>query len=306
MLANIVFKGLTSVSLPTTLAPNGITYGLSANHWQTTDTLLTFIKDVDSFMQCGYADPEPWLLILDVATIHTSQETRRRLREEVPMVHLVYVPGRTTSFNQPLDRAVMRGFKVAMANMVAAHFASLVLDGLRKDEELSFDFGVKALKNQLPFWLRAAMDEIAVKKHFFDHGWAHLLNCDDAQVLEMADKHHAEGSLFRAVRRNCHIHEGMDPLDVASAPLAAPPDDDEVPEDDYMADAEEALLALEPELDEEPELGEPPEAELMPDEPAQSASSSGAASALSIAAPTHESVMSRVMALRLVYGRGPR
>ena len=56
------------------------------------------------------------MLLLDVATSHIQVETRRQIMNQTPHIVLIYIPGRTKSFDQPLGRAVMNCSKACVAN----------------------------------------------------------------------------------------------------------------------------------------------------------------------------------------------
>eukprot|EP00971_Amphidinium_carterae_P213675 4240503-Amphidinium_carterae.1 len=110
---------------------------------------------------------------MDVATVHTSEETRRRIKDELPHVAVVYVPGRTTSFNQPLDRSVMRSFKSRLAKKVAAHYADAVLANFHAKEPVSVDISTKTLRNVLPLWVGDVVVELSGEESLFKSAWEH-------------------------------------------------------------------------------------------------------------------------------------
>eukprot|EP00971_Amphidinium_carterae_P304853 6058035-Amphidinium_carterae.1 len=87
ILTSSVFKGCTKQYLPSTDLLDGLSVGLSDTHWQTTETLLDFIKAIDSRMNPGFQ--RAWLLLMDVATVHTSEGTRRGIKDEFPHVAVV-------------------------------------------------------------------------------------------------------------------------------------------------------------------------------------------------------------------------
>eukprot|EP00971_Amphidinium_carterae_P152924 3031770-Amphidinium_carterae.1 len=52
-----------------------------------------------------------YVVVLDLAPVHVSQDFLARFAGEHPSGHLVFMPARMTSVCQPLDIACMRSFK---------------------------------------------------------------------------------------------------------------------------------------------------------------------------------------------------
>ena len=69
----------------------------------TGDTLVAFVRRIDRMMNPVPVVVKPQMLLLDVATSTIQVETRQQ-------IVLIYILGRTKSFDQPLDRAVMNSF----------------------------------------------------------------------------------------------------------------------------------------------------------------------------------------------------
>jgi transposase len=313
LLANIVFKGSTDKSLPSCVPPAGIVFGLSDNHWQTTETLVAFVKAIDAHMQAGLVEELPWLLLIDVCSVRTSDATRGRIRDEVPFCKLAFVPPRSTGFNQPLDRSVMRGLKRSMARVAGAHYAQQILEAGKKGEEVRLDLGLRTLKNVLPGWLRSAMDEVAAEARFFETGWSHLRVENLEDLLKRADCKHASGTLFRQVRANCKVHEQVDPVeegvkeDVGAAADVVEENAADVVEED-AADVLEEDDFFQESSGEDSEAAEDLEeqAPFEDVEPPVAATASSSSTAAPRAGAARADVMERVFALRLVYGKGPR
>ena len=64
------------------------------------------------------------VLLLDVWSVHTSEEFRLWLRQKHPRIHLVYVPANCTSKLQPADVALQRPFKSHIRNQFTTWAAS--------------------------------------------------------------------------------------------------------------------------------------------------------------------------------------
>ena len=78
-LAQVIHKGKTSAVLPPRPWREGVLHSISANSWQHTEGIIDFIAFIDdAFNPEGAASPDakvPWLLVWDLASIHTSEAT---------------------------------------------------------------------------------------------------------------------------------------------------------------------------------------------------------------------------------------
>ena len=118
-LAQVIHKGKTSAVLPPRPRREGVLHTISANSWQHTEGIIDFVAFIDErFNPEGAASPDakvPWLLVWDLASIHTSEATRTTLKEKFPWVSLCYIPANSTGYNQPLDIAVFKAFKSSVS-----------------------------------------------------------------------------------------------------------------------------------------------------------------------------------------------
>ena len=316
LFGQLIFQGKTKrVEPKLEHMPERLLVDHTESHWQSTDTLVRLVAWLDSHINA--ATPGlPWCLLLDCASVHTSCDYRAKLKEELPHVQQVYVPGKSTSFNQPLDRSVMKGFKTAVSKECSVHFAVIILKALQDSHALAFDLSKPALKHLVVGWFEKALKAIEEKDKFFRSGWKHILADNPehfAEICARAAAHHAGGTLFRKT------HLGIVPEDAPLACEVAPVGVDPVMDpaaDDQVVEEEGLLVLDEAESIEQPaplaaapvvvEQLVPPAAEPVAAGQPEPAAEPPAAPPLRPLPRQPLSMLDRCIALRLVYGRGPR
>ena len=266
MLVQIVHAGKTDAVLPEQPWPERTHHVTSENGWATTTTLLQLVATLDDVMNPG-REGQSWILLWDMASIHASEATLAAMKAAFPHVVLCVLPPQCTSYLQPCDVAVFRSFKSCIQTHASATLAHAVLDG-------SFD-GLamnKAWRRQSSAeWAARAIADILAEGNVWSTGWrqlrAHSNDEFEAAVAE-AKELHADGELFAR-------HIAPDPAEEGPPMWAmAEVTDDEGEDDAPMPDA-------------------PPEPELIDMPPAP-------------ASAPRMSNLESCIALRLVYGSGPR
>eukprot|EP00971_Amphidinium_carterae_P084587 1674383-Amphidinium_carterae.1 len=94
----IIFKGETDRVVPQTNVPDNMLLDHSASRWQTVATLLRLV----GFMQARIGDLL-WMLILDHAPIHASEEFQTKVKDQFPQLTLLFLDRGCTSVVQPCD-----------------------------------------------------------------------------------------------------------------------------------------------------------------------------------------------------------
>jgi hypothetical protein len=116
----LIFQGKTTRTLPPSTAEvvasrAHITF--SDNHWSNQTTMQDYIEKVilpysETRIELFKLDADASsILVLDVWSVHKSEEFRRFLRTKHPRIHLVYIPPNCTSKLQVADVALQRPFK---------------------------------------------------------------------------------------------------------------------------------------------------------------------------------------------------
>lgn len=288
--AQAIFKGKTTRGTPIGPLPLGVRVDFAPSHWTNCDSFYSMFEWIDSDINAT-SPGRPWIALLDCASVHISKEFLSKAREGLPWVKKIYIPAGYTSVAQPLDVAFMKAFKCAMARTAGEHFARCVLQQ-EPGAPVQVEMGAQIIRPIFVAWVANAIKQIDKEIHF-SKGWESIMPTDSRAVLAAAHEVHARGDLFRQVKGRV-IPEDQDG-DIVVAEDAA---DDEANEED---DADEGLLVEEFDTDE----GAVVEHAGAPAGAASSSSSDPAPPAEVPRPATILSTLEKVMALRLVYGRGP-
>ena len=76
----------------------------------TTTTMMQLTAALDDVMNLG-KEGQAWILLWDMASIHSSEATRAAMQATFPHIVLYFIPPRSSSYLQPCDVAVFRSFK---------------------------------------------------------------------------------------------------------------------------------------------------------------------------------------------------
>ena len=320
--AQMIFKGKTAASHPVAAVPGNMTVTHTENHWSSAGTMLELVGFLDSKINATEHDAElPWVLGLDVAPVHVSKEFRAALAEQYPWVKTPYIKPRQTFCAQPLDLTYMRSFKSSLSDVASADFARQLVRGFDENDNVQFDLRLSILKPKLVLWVGEAIAKLEEKVHLRENGWKYVRVPDECweDAVALADCHHAEGRLFQKCQTR--VVPDFEPDHAEDdVPLAAhvnPGTESEAEDcgDDGETHHDVILLA-----DAEPDRGF--DAELGPDglpEVVAAPPTDDAVAAEVVAPPPGGDVagaaeqpknadlakLERLMALRLVYGRGP-
>lgn len=180
----LVFQGKTSKSLPAmtpAVTEAGFHLTCSHNHWSSQETMKQYIEHIimpyskrKISQHCLPAETKI-VLVLDVWSVHKSEEFRRFLRQTHPRIHLVYVPPNCTSKLQVADAVLNRPFK----HGIKKNFAEWTVSVLRKQvADGSVDgfakyLGMKELKPRLLDWTLKSWQRLAggEAKELILKGW---------------------------------------------------------------------------------------------------------------------------------------
>ena len=195
--------------------------------------------------------------------------TLTAMRESFPHVVLCFLPPQSTSYLQPCDVAVFRSFKSCIQAQASATLARSVLDGSFNELVMNKPWRRQSSAE----WASRAIADILAKDKVWSTGWRQL-RADSNDEFDAAVAHatelHAEGELFAR-----HIEPEPAPEDPVEWAMAEPSDgEDDAPMPDAPPDA-------------------PPEPEIIDMPPARPSA-------------RRMTNLERCVALRLVYGAGPR
>ena len=100
----------------------------SENGWDTTTTRLQLTTALDDVLNPG-KEGQAWILLWDMASIHSSQATLAAMKAKFPHIVLCFIPPHSTSYLQPCDVAVFRSFESCIQEQASATLARSILDG---------------------------------------------------------------------------------------------------------------------------------------------------------------------------------
>lgn len=147
----------------------------SPNHWSSQETMQQYIKEV----VVPYADrsgvPKPYniVLVLDVWSVHKSEEFRKFLRTHHPNIRLVFVPPNCTSKLQVADVVLQRPFKHGLhrrfnewaANIISRQIEEKDLAGLSPYLKMS------SIKPLILQWCVDSWLKMKEGREYIKNGW---------------------------------------------------------------------------------------------------------------------------------------
>lgn len=139
----LIFQGKTGRCLPpsspaSTAAGFHLTY--TDNHWSTQEAMKQYVHEVivpyskAKMQEFSLPDSSKIVLVLDVWSVHKSEEFRFFLRTKHPNIHVVFVPPNCTSQLQVADAILQRPFKQGIRNCFSQWAAEMIRDQLEEGE----------------------------------------------------------------------------------------------------------------------------------------------------------------------------
>ena len=273
--AQIVFAGKSARSLPRDDPPDGVSLAFTENHWASTETLRSFIAQIQQALFAVYGEG-PWVLLMDGAPIHTSAESRDMYSLDFPLMQVLFLEAGSTMVTQPLDLAYFRSLKAKLRK----GWGELVADAYwQSTDALGKLSKLPQMKVNVVNLLKRALLECDHQDRR-DSAWKHLF-IEEAELADLAAQAHA-------------LHAAGLLFDRAATQLPQQQQEetnhDEPPhsEDDVEQMSQDEFEDPEDEQDVAPPAPDAPEPSA--EEAAQSAACSG-------------SRLGRFLALRLVYGQ---
>ena len=228
-LAQVVHKCKTSAVLRPRPWGECVLHSISANSWQHTEGIVDFIAFIDERINPeGAASPGakvPWLLVWDLASIHTSEATRTTLKEKFSWVSLCYIPGNSTGYNQPLDVAVFRTSKCVSWQATSA---------MAKDEHR-----VEAVS--LAEWGLQGYARDVHETSILSHAWRHLMAASEEERkmnVDRAKRAFTDNTLFAPT------HHGTVPETAATCEDSMAPEDDHPQIEEVDGDVEDTVMEV--------------------------------------------------------------
>jgi hypothetical protein len=178
----LIFQGKTTqCHPPLTTAAEGAFVHLthSENHWSNQETMQQYVREVivpyAERMQLKHTlqSKSHIVLVLDVWSVHKSEEFRRFLRTSFPYIHLVYVPANCTSQLQVADVMLQRPFKHGLRQLFNIWAASVLKQQIDSDEIIGLSPFLKmaSIKPLILEWVLASWSKLQQGRAFIKVGW---------------------------------------------------------------------------------------------------------------------------------------
>lgn len=219
----LIFQGTTDrchpPSTPASMATRvHITH--SGNHWSSVETMKQWVQVVllpyaeRCIRQFELRADASIILLLDVWSVHTSEELRLWLRQKHPRIHLVYVPANCTSKLQPADVALQRPFKAHIRNAFNAWAASKLKEQIAAGQEcvrgLTDEFKMAVIKPLILQWCVESWQRLDVDKTFVAQAWHR--SC--LSLYDVCEKENRIAALAAVAKQEIDAHavpEGAEP-----------------------------------------------------------------------------------------------
>ncbi|KAJ7050612.1 hypothetical protein C8F01DRAFT_1344185 [Mycena amicta] len=167
-----VYEGLTKQSCPRKDVPKyeecieeGFQFVPSQkkrNHWSNQLTMRSYVCDIlqpyirTQIEKLALSASQKALWIIDVWSVHRSEEFRDYVRDNHSNIIIDFVPGGTTGVGQPLDVGINRPFKQSMKTSYHAGLVDGLLGQMDRNEPLHFDTHVGPLRDSSVEWMWTA------------------------------------------------------------------------------------------------------------------------------------------------------
>ena len=179
----LIFAGKTARCLPPRTADAlaaRVHVTFSDNHWSSQETMQQYVEHVvlpyasRCIVQHELRSDAHVLLVLDVWSVHKSEEFRAYLRDKQPRVHLVFVPANCTSRLQVADVALQRPFKAHITDK----FQRWTVDQMKSQIDSNSVVGIAQLLRMATIkplaqqWCIDSWNELRKRRSLITDGWA--------------------------------------------------------------------------------------------------------------------------------------
>lgn len=238
----LIFQGKTARSLPERTAASMASQchlTFSENHWSSQATMQQYITEivmpyVETCIRKHrlHADAHI-ILVLDVWSVHKSEEFRMFLRTQHPRIHLVFVPANCTSKLQVADVSLQRPFK----HSISRRFNEWAVQELQKQLQsgnvvgLSDLFKMATIKPLALQWCIESWNVLKEQRELITDAWrkccVSLFN-----VMDPAKRMEAVAAVARQELEHAHVPAA----DEAEQEEVESDDEEEADEDDTSSE----------------------------------------------------------------------
>lgn len=165
----VIYSGKTHRSRPSPTSPNFgdlVSNGFilqesgTATYWSNLETMKTFVNKIlapyfeETKARLKLPPSQKSLWMIDVWSVHRSQEFRDWMRDRHENIILDYVPGGCTSVAQPCDVGIQRPFKLSIKRSYHEDVVAEILDQLNDNTSpVSIDTRLPTLRDRSTRWI---------------------------------------------------------------------------------------------------------------------------------------------------------
>jgi hypothetical protein len=178
----LIFEGKTSASEPKPTEQSKdarvhITH--SENHWSNQETMQQWVTEVlvpyadRRILEHNIQKDAHIILVLDVWSVHISQEFRDWITKEFPRIHLVYVPPNCTGELQVADVILQRPFKAGIRQAFNKWAAAVISEQLSTNDliGLSPHLKMSMIKPLVLEWCVDSWNRMKAGREYIKFGW---------------------------------------------------------------------------------------------------------------------------------------
>ena len=178
----LIFEGKTAASEPPVTdeskeARVHITH--SENYWSNQETMRQWVTEVlmpyagRRILEHNRPKDDHIVLVLDVWSVHISQEFREWIKKEHPRIHLVYVPPNCTSELQVADVILQRPFKVGIRQEFNRWAATVISEQLKQNDLVGLTPHLKMsmIKPLVLQWCVGSWNRMTAGRQYIKTGW---------------------------------------------------------------------------------------------------------------------------------------
>ena len=172
--AQCIFHGTTEQVVPDLATDVWMTY--SHNHWASTETLRQLFSKMEGMVN-EHTPGQDFAVLMDMAPIHISAETKQMLQEEFGHICVIMIPPHTTSFLQPCDVGLMRPFKSKIRRTACENYARAIYNNT-DDIGIVQPTAVPDLRANLVRLIETGVHALELDRRF-EFAWKHLRSYDE-------------------------------------------------------------------------------------------------------------------------------
>ena len=179
----VIFMDKTKHSLPTTFdaklcLDHGFHFTMTCNHWSNLKTCKEFVQNIlipyymDVVVRMDLSKDQKMIWIIDCWFVHKSKAFLLWMKEQFPLICILFVPTLCTSKLQPIDVILQGPLKCELLTRFKKRLASCIQEQLEaRALETKLDLSISTLRNLVCVWFFEAWKVIRSCSNMIRKGW---------------------------------------------------------------------------------------------------------------------------------------